>query len=99
IFRLYTQLNNQSRNIPAGQFDIPQNLSVPQVIEELKKGPTQIWVTIPEGLRREEIPAKFVEALGLTGAEADNFTDDFLAESKDMEGYLFPDTYLFPPEV
>lgn len=98
-FRLYTQLNNQTRNIPAGQFDVPQNLSVSELIAELRKGPTQIWVTVPEGLRREEIPDRFIEVLGLKGQEAENFRDEFLQASEGMEGYLFPDTYLFPPAV
>ena len=98
-FRLYTQLNNQTRNIPAGQFDVPQNLTVPEVMAELRKGPSQIWVTVPEGLRREEIPDRFIEVLGLEGEEAASFRAEFLQASEGMEGYLFPDTYLFPPEV
>lgn len=98
-FRLYTQLNNQSRSIPAGEFEIPQNLNIEQLITELRKGPQQIWVTIPEGLRLEEIPDKFIEALGLSGDQAEDFRSEFVAEADGLEGYLFPDTYLFPPEV
>jgi len=99
VFRLYTQLNNQTRNIPAGQFDIPQNLSVSEVIAKLRRGPTQLWVTVPEGLRREEYPDKIIESLGLSGTTAEEFRQEFIEASRNLEGYLFPDTYLFPPEV
>src|SRR5690606_3837008 len=76
-FKFYLQLNDIA--IPTGQFDIPQNLSVAEVIEVLQDGPTQVWVTVREGLRHEELPEIFVESLGLTGDEADAFTEEFLA--------------------
>lgn len=98
-FELYLKLNNLSTSVPSGQFDIPQNLSASDVLSVLKKGPTQIWVTVPEGLRREEVVGKVVEALALSGDEAKDFEEEFIEASSQMEGYLFPDTYLFPPDV
>jgi len=47
------------------------------------------------GLRREEIAAKFTSVLGRDAV----FANDFLSASKDKEGYLFPDTYLFPMDA
>jgi UPF0755 protein len=55
-----------------------------------------VWVTIPEGLRREEIVEEFIKGLGKKGKEADDFRREFLMLSESEEGFLFPDTYLFP---
>ena len=92
VFRYYVQFTNTQNKIQAGEFQLAPSFSLSQVIEKLKKGPTEIWVTIPEGLRREEIAAKFTITLN----KDENFTKEFLTLTVDKEGYLFPDTYLFP---
>lgn len=96
-FKVYTQLNGISGNIPPGEFSIPQNLNIEQLISHLRKGPTELWVTIPEGLRREEIVEKVIEQLEIKDAAA--FRQEFLSLTEGDEGYLFPDTYLFPKEA
>jgi len=98
-FKLYVQLKGQAGSIPPGEFEIPQNLSLPEVVSLLLDGPTELWVTIPEGLRREEIAEKFIETLDLSGSDKNIFRDEFLLASKNLEGYLFPDTYLFPRDT
>lgn len=92
IFKFYIQLTNSQNKIQAGEFELSPNLSLIQIVEKLKKGPTEIWITIPEGLRREEIATKFTNALN----KDETFTKEFLNLSMGKEGYLFPDTYLFP---
>lgn len=98
-FKLYLQFNNKTKSLAAGEFSLAKNLTVEEVIKALQSGPTQIWVTIPEGLRREEIPDKFITSLELSPTLAQTFTDEFLSLTKDLEGFLFPDTYLFPKEA
>lgn len=98
-FKLYSQLNDKTKAIPPGEFFLPQNLSLEELVALLVKGPKEYWITIPEGLRREEIPSKFISTFNLKAEEAAVFRSEFLAESKGLEGYLFPDTYLFPPDI
>lgn len=98
-FRFYVQTNNLTKSIPAGEFSLSPNLTIPQIIKKLLAGPTQVWVTVPEGLRREQIPARFVEGLELTGERATAFEQEFLAQTTQLEGYLYPETYLFPKEA
>lgn len=50
--------------------------------------PYQKWVTLPEGLREEQMAEILQEKLGWTAAEK----QQFLLSSE--EGYSFPDTYL-----
>lgn len=92
VFKFFVQVTNSQNKIQAGEFQLSPNLSLTEVLEKLKKGPSEIWVTIPEGQRREEIAVKFANTLG----KDETFVTEFLALTTDKEGYLFPDTYLFP---
>lgn len=98
-FKVYTQINGITGSIPPGQFLIPQNLNIEELISLLRAGPAELWVTIPEGFRREQMPALFIEAFELSSFESEKFNAEFLEASAELEGYLYPDTYLFPPEV
>lgn len=98
-FKIYVQVFGKSKNINAGEFKLSPSMSLSEVVEALGKGPLELWVTVPEGLRREEIVSKFTEGLEMNQSKADLFQDEFLALSRDLEGYLFPDTYLFPRDA
>jgi UPF0755 protein len=98
-FRIYVRMNNLSSKLPTGAFEIPSNLTLAQVVNKILAGPTQIWVTIPEGLRREEVARRFVEGLEIPEAKQMDFFSEFLAASTGQEGRLFPSTYLFPREI
>ena len=56
-------------------------------------------MTIPEGLRKEEIAEKFINTLGKKEDVAATFRQEFLSETKSKEGFLFPETYLFPKDA
>lgn len=103
-FKIYTQVKDLSGKILAGEFTLPTNQSLPQVVDLLLAGPTEVWVTIPEGFRREQIAIRFANSFGLEAAAASDFKDEFMQLTQNDEGYLFPDTYLFakdatPPAV
>lgn len=94
-FKIYLQFTGQAAKIQTGEFRLTPSFSLFQVVDQLFRGPTEIWVVIPEGLRREEIAAKFASGL----ERGPSFTAEFLAVSKGDEGTLFPDTYLFPKDA
>jgi len=94
-FKLYVRLTGLSQKILAGEYVLSSNLSLFRITDQLLQGPKEIWVTIPEGLRREEIARKFAASLN----KDETFIQDFLTVSKDKEGFLFPETYLFPKEA
>lgn len=95
FFRFYAQLSGVAQKIKAGEYRLSPSFSLYKIVNELLRGPTEIWVTIPEGLRREEIAQKFATTLN----KNQEFITEFLTASKEKEGYLFPDTYLFPKET
>jgi len=94
-FKIYIQFTGLSGSIQAGEFQISPSSSIPEVVSTFLKGPVELWVTIPEGLRREEIAGKFSSVL----SKDQTFENEFLKASTGEEGYLFPDTYLFPKDV
>lgn len=98
-FKFYVQLTGKTRDMKPGEFTLSSNMNLISIIEKLMEGPDELWVTVPEGLRREEIVEEFIEDLEMDGTRASEFRDQFLSLSVDHEGYLFPDTYLFPRDV
>lgn len=95
-FKFYVQLTGKTKKIQAGEFSLSPSDNLFQIVESLLKGPKELWVTIPEGLRREEIAEKFILGLSKKDEDADTFRQEFLNLTTGEEGYLFPDTYLFP---
>jgi len=98
-FKIYVQFTGKSKKIKPGLFVLTPNMSMYQIVDELTKGPKDVWVTIPEGLRKEEVVEKIIQALEKEGEEAKIFRSEFLNLAKDKEGYLFPDTYLIPRDI
>jgi UPF0755 protein len=93
-FRLYVQATGKAKSIQAGEYSLSPSYSLLKMVDILSNGPIEVWVTIPEGLRREEIAQRFADGLGKADKQA--FVQEFLNAAKAKEGYLFPDTYLFP---
>ncbi len=98
-FKLYIQLTDSTKKVQAGEFRLSPSYSMLQIIDTLSKGPIELWVTVPEGLRREEVVEKVIAGLNLQGEVVQEFRAEFIAQTKDLEGQLFPDTYLFPKDA
>lgn len=94
-FKVFMQFSGNAGKIKAGDYRLAKNLSLPELVRELVRGPIAVWVTIPEGFRREEIGQKLVLTLELSPDKKENFLKDFAALTQGREGFLFPDTYLF----
>lgn len=95
-FKIYVQVSGKAAGILAGQFRISPSFSLVSVVDTLTKPPAELWVTVPEGLRREEVVERFIKGLEIKQSDALGFREEFLNESEGLEGFLFPDTYLFP---
>ena len=86
-FFILVKLQSVERKIQAGEHRIASSMSTNEVIDELQHGSKDVWVTIPEGWRIEEIAEKLNKDLGINQT-------DFISNAK--EGFMFPDTYLLP---
>lgn len=86
-FNLYIRFKGLSNKLSAGTFKLSSSMSTSEIVEILSGNPSEVWVTLIEGWRVEEMAQKVNEELGVKNEE-------FLKVAK--EGYMFPDTYLFP---
>jgi UPF0755 protein len=109
-FFFYLKTNKLIPAIQAGIFNIPKNLNIKELAETLQRAakPGQ-WVTIPEGLRLDEVSILLSENLKnvnnedfLTLASNQNFIKSLnlnIDEIYTLEGFLAPDKYLFDEEI
>ena len=83
------------KNSPqAGTFQLSPSLSAKEIAQKLILGTEDVWITIPEGWRCEEIK----EYLLSRGFEQDKKMRYFRDPCEADEGKMFPDTYLVPKE-
>ncbi|MDQ2666748.1 MAG: endolytic transglycosylase MltG [Gemmatimonadota bacterium] len=102
-FRLYGMLQRRDRSLRAGTYVISPRLSWGEVLDVLQGGKSvEQRITIPEGWSLEQIVPQLAHVLGapLDSVRA-AVRDTALLHSLDiptetLEGYLFPDTYVFP---
>ena len=102
-FRTAVSMSRKGRQLKAGEYRFDRELTPFEVIDKLARGEVYvITVTFPEGLTVAEM-ARIVEAHGLGTAAA--FVQaakdpapirDLDPAAKDLEGYLFPETYALP---
>lgn len=92
-FFVFIKLNNFDNKIQAGKFKLSPAMSLSQTVTALTHGSVDIWVTIPEGKRAQEIG----EALAAAGVTS--YIPSWKQSLEAKEGYLFPDTYRFPADV
>lgn len=87
VFYLLIKKLGIAGNIQAGDYRLNQGMDAQEIAKSLTRGTLDVWTTIIEGLRKEEIAQIFSREFGIPEGE-------FNKNAK--EGYLFPDTYLIP---
>jgi UPF0755 protein len=103
LFRLYASLGQRDRSIQAGTYVFERGVSWGDVLADLRGGKGLVrTITVPEGWSLSQIVPQLARVLG---APADSVQaavrDTALLHALDvptptLEGYLFPDTYIFP---
>jgi UPF0755 protein len=102
-FRLALWLRGEGRRLQAGEYHFDQPMSARQVADKIARGDVYFRpITFPEGLTVKQMAAIY-EAKGFGAAKEflDAAKNAALVaaidpEAKDLEGYLFPDTYKLP---
>jgi UPF0755 protein len=103
MFRVYASLKKSDRGIKAGTYLLRRNSGWGEVVDALRGGKGIVHVvTVPEGYALSQIAPLLATKLGVA-------VDSVMAAARDtaalhrldvptptLEGYLFPDTYLFP---
>jgi UPF0755 protein len=102
-FRLALWVSGKGRHLQAGEYRFADPISARQVADKIARGEVFVRpITFPEGLTAKQMAALY-ESKGFGPAK--DFTDAagnaalvraIDPEARDLEGYLFPDTYKLP---
>lgn len=105
-FRVYAKMTHKDTQAHAGAFRFAPHQRAADVLDQLESGGAQIakWVTIPEGFTAKQIAQRLQDdGLGNAAAYAQAFLHDSIvvdgSRTKNLEGYLFPSTYLIPVDA
>ena len=93
VGKLYLLWTKSQTKIRPGSYTLSPHQNLSTIFALLMSGPKSVWVTLPEGWRREQMADR------LKSTVTDFDVDGYLAQSATLEGQLFPDTYLLPPDV
>jgi UPF0755 protein len=110
--KVYIKLNGAPK-IVGGTHKIPLNITPVEILSTLEHSEPDIWVTIPEGLRADQIvkiiAEEYKETPGAVFSETEFMKDfedkeyiaalDLKISTNNLEGFLFPDTYLLPAQA
>jgi len=107
--KLYLKLSGKGATLKAGEYDFPTPISPLAVLAKLQQGERRLnRLTIIEGWTRWDIARAMAqmpelhldnEAQALALMDNVSLIGDLDPAAKNLEGYLFPDTYEFSPET
>ena len=107
--KVYLKLTGAGSSLKAGEYDFPSPISPLMVVAKLKQGQRRLnRITIIEGWTRWDIARAMQqvpqfqltsEAQALDLMNNVSLISDFDSSARNLEGYLFPDTYEFAPET
>lgn len=90
VFLAIAKQKGIENKIQAGEFKLSKRLTAHQIAEQLTHGTQDEWITIIEGMRKEEIAMKLKDQFSISEIT-------FIENAR--EGELFPDTYLIPKQA
>jgi len=91
VFYFLVKQMGIEKKIQAGSYRLSPSQTAEQIARSLTVGTQDIWITIPEGKRAEEI-ADILEK------NMPQYDESWREQLVANEGYLFPDTYLLPKD-
>jgi len=102
-FKLALWISGSARRLQAGEYRFDHPMSARQVAEKIARGDVYVRpITFPEGLTIRQM-AELYEGKGfgdaktfIAAASHAELVHDIDPTAKDLEGYLFPDTYALP---
>jgi len=106
IFRIAVWMRGAGRRLQAGEYRFDRAMTPAEVVDKIVRGDVFLKpVTFREGLTIRQMAAVFEEqGLGtkdafIAAARKGSAIHEIDPEARDLEGYLFPDTYTLPRRV
>ncbi len=105
-FKLYAQISDAGKKLKTGEYILSASKTPAQILEILLKGKVKLYkITIPEGWSITQIAQALEERNScnkdtfISLCHDKGFINKLNIKSISLEGYLFPDTYLFPKQT
>src|SRR6185436_3709910 len=103
VFRFEVGRSGTGRRLQAGEYRFDQPMTVAEVVTKLARGEVYLRpITFPEGLTVRQM-AQIYESRGfgkaaefVAAARDVHAIQSWDPDARDLEGYLFPDTYTLP---
>ncbi len=95
-FHIFFHVFDDRKTISPGGYYISSSMSDWTIADTLISSSSMKWVTIPEGLRKEEIANILRTDLNWSSSTEAEFLADTNAKPDYVEGVYFPNTYLIP---
>lgn len=92
VFFLLVKQLGIDKEIEAGDFRISPSMTAQEIAKNLTHGTLDIWITIPEGKRTEEVAEILKNKMPF-------YKESWRYALLTNEGYLFPDTYLISKDA
>ncbi len=100
-FEAYIYLKN-IKNLQAGEYEISPAMGISEIADILSGGKVnknEVKITIPEGFTVKQIDERLAAAGLIKSGDLINYnqqqTSNYKLLTSNLEGYLFPDTYIF----
>ncbi len=102
MFDLYVRVLGRERSLKAGEYGLSASADYRELLDLLHRGVVKTSrLTIPEGLRLDEVAGRLAVFTGDPVADVKAFlwdsarTEEYGVPGPTLEGYLFPETYRF----
>ena len=89
-FQWFMTIIAPGKSVVPGGYRLNSSMSAWQIVTKLTNAPQLVWVTVREGLRKEQIGELLGTKLGWTSDQEAEWN------AQKEEGQFFPDTYLLP---
>ena len=103
-FRVMARIRGDDRSVRAGQYSVSRGIGMGALLDTLVEGRmVTIPVTIPEGFTLRQMAPRLAQATEMDPDQVLERLQELGEEDRwdvpgpGLEGYLFPDTYLFAP--
>ncbi len=93
----YTATRGEASIRPGG-YELSRSMDVWTIAKVLGEAPYLSWITIPDGVRKEEIAEILMRELGWTEGERDAWLRAASTTPELADGVYYPDTYLIPSD-
>lgn len=95
-YEVFSTMKGKNSSVVSGGYRLSPSMTMWQIMEKVNDHPDLVWITVREGLRKEQIGESLAMQLGWNDAQLDEWNNVKNDSLEYKEGVYFPDTYLLP---